>query len=472
MTDSIRLYNTYTKNIEALTPAEQDHFKIYCCGPTVYSYQHIGNFKTFINEDTLVRTLRYAGYKTTHVINITDVGHNVGDGDEGEDKMAVAAKRERRSILDVAKFYTDKFFVDWRALGLSEPTVVCNATCHIQEMIELIKRIEENGFAYESGGNIYFDVQKFERYGKLANLNLEELKAGARIEVDANKRHPADFVLWFTKSKFENHELQWDSPWGRGYPGWHIECSAMAIKYLGEEFDIHCGGIDHIPVHHTNEIAQSEAATGKSWVRYWMHCEHIMLNNEKISKSLGNYIVLDDLIREGISPQAYKLLVYGTSYRKNMNFSLQALQASQKSIDRLKETVLDLKSKTSEAEIAAASKTVANTPVLINFKSALFNDLNTAQALSYLWEATTSELAPAMKLAVLFDMDQVLALDMQNWKAEKLEIPQELEALLAARNQARAEKNWKESDRLRDEIRAKGYEILDSADGARLKKLN
>ena len=256
MPDEIKLYNTYSRSLETLLPLEAGKVGIYCCGPTVYNYQHIGNFKTFISEDLLVRTLRLASYEVNHVLNITDVGHLTGDNDEGEDKMIVAMKREKKSSMEIAAFYTEKFFEDWDLLGLSRPSIVCKASEHIEDMIALIQRIEANGFAYLSSGNVYFDVSKFKNYGKLAKLDLSKLKAGARIAVDSNKRNPHDFVLWFTKSKFENQELQWDSPWGRGYPGWHIECSAMSMKYLGEAFDIHCGGIDHIPVHHTNEIAQ------------------------------------------------------------------------------------------------------------------------------------------------------------------------------------------------------------------------
>ena len=466
-----KLYNTQSRSVEILEPATPGHFKIYCCGPTVYSYQHVGNFKTFINEDTLVRALRYLGYTTTHVTNITDVGHNVGDGDEGEDKMAVAAKRESRSILDIAKFYTDKFLADWKKLNLLTPDILCKATDHILEMIELIKRIEANGFCYESGGNIYFDVQKFKQYGSLANLNLEDLRAGARIEIDKNKRHPADFVLWFTKSKYENHELQWESPWGRGYPGWHIECSAMSIKYLGDQFDIHCGGIDHIPVHHTNEIAQSEAATGKSWVRYWMHCEHILLNNEKISKSTGNYVLLDDLAREGISPEAYKLLVYGTHYRKNMNFALESLQAAQKSIDRLKLLVIDLKSKVDEDCTTLLKTDLSEVSQIAQFKAAICNDLNMAQAVAILWEIANASIEPKLKLAALLNIDQVLAFDMQNWKADSITITPEVKTLLDARHLARQNKQWAESDRLRDEIKNLGFEVLDAAGEQKLKKL-
>lgn len=278
----MKFYNTLSRKVELFKPLVSGQASVYCCGPTVYNFQHIGNLKTYICEDLLVRTLRLAGYQVKHVMNITDVGHLTSDADQGEDKMLVAMRREGKSSKEIAEFYTKCFFEDCAKLNINEPNVVCRATEHVKEMIVLTERILSNGFAYVSGGNVYFDVQKFEEYGRLAQLDLNKLKAGARIDVDSHKRNPLDFVLWFTKSKFIDQELQWDSPWGRGYPGWHIECSAMSMKHLGEQIDIHCGGVDHIPVHHTNEIAQSESATGKRpWVRHWFHSEFLVINEEK-----------------------------------------------------------------------------------------------------------------------------------------------------------------------------------------------
>lgn len=334
--EQIKIYNSLSKKVEDFNANQAGLAKVYCCGPTVYDYQHIGNFRTFIFEDILVRTLKLAKYKVQHVMNITDVGHLTGDNDEGEDKMLLAMKREGKKSLEIAQYYTDKFFEDWDKLGLNRPDTVCKATEHIQEMIELIKKIEANGFSYVANGNVYFDVAKFEKYGELARLNLDDLKAGARIEVDQNKKNPFDFVLWFTKSKFEDQELQWDSPWGRGYPGWHIECSAMSMKYLGDEFDIHCGGIDHVPIHHTNEIAQSEAATGKKWVNFWMHSEFILLNSDKMSKSKGGFLVVDNIIEKGFDPKAYRLFCMSALYRQQLNFTWDAVEQNQNSYNKLK----------------------------------------------------------------------------------------------------------------------------------------
>jgi len=303
---SVRLFNTLGRQLQAFEPLKNGEAGFYGCGPTVYNYAHIGNLRAYVTHDILVRTLRRRGYKVTHVMNITDVGHLSGDNDSGEDKMVKSAEERGKSVLEIADFYTQAFFHDTERLNIIRPTVVCKATEHVGEMIELIKRIEANGCTYSAGGNLYFDITKFPAYGELALLNLDR-RTEARTEVDENKRNIHDFVLWFTKSKFENQALTWDSPWGRGYPGWHIECSAMSIKYLGEQFDIHAGGIDHIPIHHTNEIAQSEAATGKHpWVRYWVHNEFLVLDKGKMSKSAGGFLTLQSLIDAGYEPLDYR----------------------------------------------------------------------------------------------------------------------------------------------------------------------
>ena len=317
----IKLFNTMTRASEVLQPMSSEEVSLYCCGPTVYNYQHIGNLRTYIFEDLLVRTLRYAGYPVKHVMNITDVGHLVSDADEGEDKMLVAAKREGKSSMEIAEYYSKVFFehCDW--LNITPPTVICRATDHIEQMIAMIQEIEKRGYAYQSGGNVYFDVSKLDDYGKLAGLDLEGLRAGARIDVDKNKKSPLDFALWFTKSKFEKQELQWDSPWGRGYPGWHIECSAMSRCYLGESFDIHCGGIDHVPVHHTNEIAQNQGACGKDPAAVWMHGGFLVSDKEKMSKSKGEFLTLDLMKDKGHDPMAYRLFCLGAHYRRELTWS-------------------------------------------------------------------------------------------------------------------------------------------------------
>lgn len=458
----INLFNTLTRTVEPFKPLEPGKIKIYCCGPTVYNYQHIGNLKTYIFEDILVRALRYFGYEVKHVMNITDVGHLVSDADEGEDKMMVAMKREKKKSYEIAEYYTEAFFKDCRALNIEKPDIVCKATDHIQEMIDLIKRLEANGLTYLEGGNVYFDVGKFPSYGKLALLDLEKLKAGARIEVDSNKRHPADFVLWFTKSKFENQELQWDSPWGRGYPGWHIECSAMAMKYLGEQFDIHCGGIDHIPVHHTNEIAQSEGATGKPWVNFWMHSEFILLNKEKMSKSKGGFLVLSDL--DGFEPVDYRFLVLGSHYRSQLNFSQEAMEGARASRNSLKSK-------------ARSMMDTADTPILppdheilSDFNKAISSDLNTPLALAKLREILDNESFDVKtRLGALKTADLIFGIDIESWfKAD--EIPEFVLKLASDRQAARDSKNWAESDRLRDEIKKLGFNVEDSKSGQKITK--
>jgi cysteinyl-tRNA synthetase len=458
----INLYNTLTRTVETFKPLEPGKVKIYCCGPTVYNYQHIGNLKTYIFEDILVRTLRYFGYEVKHVMNITDVGHLVSDADEGEDKMLVAMKREKKKSYEIAEYYTEAFFKDCQALNIKRPDIVCKATDHIQEMIDLIKRLEANGLTYIKGGNVYFDVEKFPSYGKLALLDLEKLKAGARVEVDSNKRHPADFVLWFTKSKFENQELQWDSPWGRGYPGWHIECSAMAMKYLGEQFDIHCGGIDHIPVHHTNEIAQSEGATGKPWVNFWMHSEFILLNKEKMSKSKGGFLVLSDLV--GFEPLDYRFLVLGSHYRSQLNFSEEAMEGARASRNSLKSKAKSMMDSTDIPMLPPEHE------LLSDFNEAVSSDLNTPLALAKLREILDNESFDVKtRLGALKTADLILGIDVESWfKAD--EIPESVLKLASDRQAAREKKNWAESDRLRDEIRKLGFNVEDSKSGQKITK--
>ncbi|NLF25048.1 MAG: cysteine--tRNA ligase [Deltaproteobacteria bacterium] len=466
----VKLHNSFTRRLDVLEPIVPGQVGVYCCGPTVYDTQHIGNFKTFIFEDVLVRTLRFAGYKVKHVMNITDVGHLTSDADEGEDKMIVAMRREGKSAQQIADFYTAKFFEDWDKLNLVRPDVVAKATQHIPEMIALIQVLEKRGFAYASGGNIYFNVAKFKPYGRLAGLDLKKLKAGARVNVDANKKNPYDFVLWFTKSKFAGQEMLWESPWGTGYPGWHIECSAMSMKYLGEQFDIHCGGADHIPVHHTNEIAQSEAATGKKWVSIWMHSQFMMQNQEKMSKSKGGFMILDDLIQHSYEPACYRMLLLGSHYRSHLNFSWEAMDNAKRNLEKLKNLVLSLKEETLKSGQAAAQDPDSDS--LDQFRNAICDDLNTPQALAHMWKiAADKDLSSAQRLGLLLTMDRVFGLGMDTWEAGSEEIPAEVQDLATRRDAARREKNWAEADRLRQEISALGYLVEDSAQGAVLKKM-
>ena len=397
-------------------------------------------------------------------MNITDVGHLVSDGDEGEDKMLVAMRREGKSSHQIADYYTDIFFDDCKKLHINRPDIVCKATDHIKEMIELNQMIEKNGYAYFANGNLYFDVEKFKEYGKLALLDLEKLKAGARIEVDPYKRSPFDFVLWFTNSKFDNQELQWDSPWGKGYPGWHIECSAMARKYLGDAIDIHCGGIDHIPVHHTNEIAQTEAATGKSpWVSVWMHSDFMVINKQKMSKSTGGFITLSDLIKDNVAPEAYRYFCLTASYRSQLNFSTDALNSAGDAVRKLKGVVGRLFEESIPTPMDDANSYKAK------FNEALFNDLNTPQALAVLWGVVNDkELSGQEKLSLLVSFDEVLGLGISSWKVSEEVIPEDITVLLQERIAAKANKNFAESDRLRDEIAARGFKVVDGKDGMKV----
>jgi len=457
-----------SRSVEVLHPLEPGHIKLYCCGPTVYHYAHIGNLRSYLFEDLLVRTLKKASLKVTHVMNITDVGHLAGDGDAGDDKMAIAMKREKKRSFEVAEFYTNAFFDDCTTLNICRPDVVCKATDHIKEMIELIKRLEANGCTYVNGGNVYFDISKAKDYGKLAKLDLAKLEAGARIAVDPLKKHAHDFALWFTNSKFESQELQWESPWGTGYPGWHIECSAMAIKYLGEEFDIHCGGVDHIPVHHTNEIAQSECATKKPWVKVWMHGGFLVNENkEKMAKSAGGFTRMIDISEKGVDPVAFRLLCLGTHYRTQMSYSWDAVLGAAQSLERLKNVVISWKALGTPARNLSPTGAQANKA----FSECFFNDLNAPQAMAVLWGVVSEKsLESNEKLALLLAFDDILGLGVSSWTEQKDEIPAEVLELAEKRIAARASKNWAESDRLRDEITKRGFVVQDGAQNAKVKK--
>ena len=426
----------------------------------------------YLFEDVLDRTIRYLGYELKHVMNLTDVGHLAGDDDTGEDKMVKSAQERGKSVLEVAQFYTDAFFKDTERLNIRRPDVVCKATEHIGEMIELIKRIEAKGYTYFAGGNLYFDVSKFPKYGELALLNLGELKAGARIEVDQNKRNPYDFVLWFTKSKFENQALVWDSPWGRGYPGWHIECSAMSMKYLGEHIDIHAGGIDHIPIHHTNEIAQSEAATGKKWVNYWLHGEFLVLDKGKMSKSKGGFLTLQTLIDAGYEPLDYRYFSLGAHYRSQLQFSYEALESAKAARKALAERMLALRDKAGGAALPEPSKLGAEASAYLEaFAEALAEDLATPRAMAALWGLLRDpKLPPTEALAAAYDMDRVLGLGLAELRREeKVAVDPAfaawVEGLIAERAAAKKAKDWARADAIRAELSAKGVVLADGAGG-------
>lgn len=463
------LYNTMARAAEQLRPIEPGKVKLYCCGPTVYHFQHIGNLRTYIFEDLLVRTLRNAGYEVRHVMNITDVGHLVSDADQGEDKMLVAARREGKKSFEIADHYTELFFADCAKLNIRRPDVVCKATDHVQQMIELIKRLESRGLVYQSGGNVYFDISKLPDYGKLARLDLSAMEAGARIEVDKSKRNPYDFALWFTKSKFEGQELVWDSPWGVGYPGWHIECSAMSMCYLGDEFDIHCGGIDHVPVHHTNEIAQSEGATGKPWVRIWMHGGFLVNEQaQKMAKSAGGFLTVKSLEERGFDPLAYRLLCLGTHYRTQLTFSWDAMTGAQQSLDRLRRAVHAYREESPETpKIDPSAKEMVG-----EFERCMRDDLAAPRAMAVVWGIVNSkELSAGQKLAALEQVDKHLALGIAGWKAAAAEdLPPQVLQLVAERDNARRAKEWKRSDELRDQLSALGYIVKDDPSGTKVTK--
>lgn len=461
---SFYLYNTMTRNKEEFIPANKNKVGMYTCGPTVYNYAHIGNLRTYIFEDALKKSLEYVGYKVKHVMNVTDVGHLQSDGDEGEDKMALGASREHKTVWEIAKFYEDAFFEDCKKLNVKKPTVVCRATEHIEDMIKFVQKLEERGYTYESNGNVYFEIDKFEDYTKLANLSIDELEAGSRIEIDPNKKNPLDFVLWFTNSKFSNQIMQWDSPWGRGFPGWHLECSTMSIKYLGENIDIHCGGIDHIPVHHTNEIAQSEAALGHKWVNYWVHGEFLVLDGGKMSKSSGDFLTVSKLEEEGFSPLDYRYFCLQSKYRKQLVFSFESLKDAQNGYKALKKKIGTIL--TNIDEINNMNKELIS-GYQEKFKTQISDDLNIANAFTVLNEVIKDgELNNKEKAFLIEDFDKVFSLNLMTIEKEAIEVDEKLiNHLIEERNIARKEKNYKRSDEIRAQLLDMNIEVLDSKEG-------
>jgi cysteinyl-tRNA synthetase len=482
-------YNTLGRQAQPFEPIRPGKVGFYGCGPTVYNYAHIGNLRAYVVHDALVRALRRAGFDVTHVMNITDVGHLSGDSDQGDDKMVKSAEERGKSVLEIADFYTQAFFKDTERMNILRPTVVCKATEHVGDMIELIKRIEANGYTYSAGGNLYFDIAKFPAYGELALLRLDEQKAGARTGLDENKRNAGDFVLWFTKSKFENQALTWDSPWGRGYPGWHIECSAMSIKYLGEQFDIHAGGIDHISIHHTNEIAQSEAATGKHpWVRYWIHNEFLVLDKGKMSKSAGGFITLQSLVDEGYDPLDYRYFLLGGHYRSQLQFSWESLGGAKNARKSLMDKLRALADKAGGAPLVGSTAApvagsaapvggVAGSPgspagaYLEAFNKALEDDLSTPRALAELWGLLRdTSVEPGAALAAVFDMDRVLGLGLEDGlKGEKNpedgDLAGEIEGLIAERAAAKKAKDFARADGIRQGLKERGIILEDGPAG-------
>ena len=441
----IYFYNTLTKQKDLFKPIEEGKVKIYSCGPTVYKDATIGNMRTNLLNDTLRRILKYNGYELKHVMNITDVGHLVSDGDEGEDKMLKSAREEHKSPLEIAEYYTKLFFRDLERLNIETPEVVCKATDHIKEMLEMVQKIMKNGYAYETSTAIYFDVSKLDKYGILSGINLNDQKAGARVDIDPEKRNPYDFALWIKAPA--NHLMKWDSPWGPSYPGWHIECSAMSTKYLGEEFDIHTGGIDLVPTHHENEIAQNKGACGKNPAHYWIHGEYLLINGGKMSKSLGNTYLIDDIIAKGYSPLAYRLFNYSCHYRGKLNFTWEGIESANTSLIRLREGYqkhLNGNSDVSDEIIADMEN---------RFHQAINDDMNMPLALSVVWEAVKYPEKSPKIAQLLKKFDTVLGIKID--EVQETKITQEILDLVEERKQARSDKNWSESDRLRDLIAEK-----------------
>ncbi|MBP5429457.1 MAG: cysteine--tRNA ligase [Elusimicrobiaceae bacterium] len=457
------LYNTATHHKDEFKPQNPAQVTMYCCGPTVYNYAHIGNLRTYIFEDLLARTLRLQ-YSLKHVMNITDVGHLVSDSDEGEDKMEVGAAREGKSAWDIAKFYEEKFWQDYDALHCSRPTVISRATQHIQEMINLVKTLEEKGYTYRTSDGIYYDTSKFARYDALVgHAHISGLQGGARVELSDEKRNPTDFALWKFSPKDKKRQMEWDSPWGVGFPGWHIECSAMAMKYLGHTLDIHCGGVDHVTIHHTNEIAQSEAATGQKYVNYWVHGEFLILRSGKMSKSGGTFVTLEVLKEKGYEPLAYRYFCLGAHYRTQLEFSYESMDSAAKSLKNLRALACQAK----EQAGAKIEETEKSRTWKEKFMAAMQDDLNAPKALAITWEAVRAgDLSAAEKTDFLQFADTILALDLFKVTQEKpLPIPAQVQALLDQRKAARAAKDWAASDALRAQINQAGYEVKDTPQG-------
>ena len=450
------LYNTLTRKKESFKPIVKGNVGLYTCGPTVYNYAHIGNLRSFIFEDVLKRVLILNKFKVKHVMNITDVGHLTSDADQGEDKMLKGARREKKTVWEVAEFYTKAFQDDLKKLNILAPNKWAKATDHIKEQISMIQTLEKKGFTYTAGGNVYFDTSKSKDYGKLTNLDFEHK---ARVSKDKNKKNEHDFVLWFTKSKFDSQEMKWSSPYGKGYPGWHLECSAMASKYLGKQFDIHCGGMDLAPIHHTNEIAQSEAAYGKKWVNYWLHSEFLVLKKgEKMSKSTGDFLTLSLLGEKGFDPLVYRYFCLGTSYRNPLMYSEDALVSARNGLRKLQDKILEIKGTGGKV----------SKKYLKMFVDAVSDDLNTPKGLAVMWEVLGSTLKDVDKYATVVEFDSVLGLGLKKLRKEK--IPTEVVKLAKDRLKARKDKDWGKSDELREKIRGLGWEIGDTKEGYELRK--
>ena len=454
----MKIYNTLTREKEEFKPIDENEVRIYSCGPTVYNYAHIGNLRAYLFMDNLRRVLKYNGYKLKHVMNITDVGHLTSDADEGEDKMMKAARRENKNPYEIADFYTKAFLTDIDKLNIGKPEIIARATEHINIMEDYVKKIIENGYTYSTEDTVYFNTSKLDKYGVLSNRKVEDQKAGARVEFDAKKKNISDFALWIRAPK--EHIMQWDSFFGKSYPGWHLECSAMSYKYLGDHFDIHTGGIDHIPIHHENEIAQSKGFSGKEPVNYWMHCNFLLVNGEKMSKSLNNLYTLDDLEKKGYEPLVYKMFNFSSNYRNQINFTWEAMDSAKIALNRLREGYLKHGEEGKEKISEDIIKDYEN-----RFLEAINDDLNMPMAMSVVWDVVKNPVKSKDFQNLLLKFDEVLGLNLKSYVPEETKLPEEIQELVRLRNEARSLKNWSESDRLRDELVSKGYTVKDTKEG-------
>ena len=454
---NIRLYDSYRRSLREFEPLRGNQVRMYACGPTVYDYAHIGNLRTYIFEDVLRRTLEFHGYEVLHVMNITDVGHLTSDADTGEDKIEKGARRTGKSAWEIAEIYSDAFKEDLRQLNILDPGIWCRATEHVGEQIEDIRTIESNGYTYATSDGIYFDTSKLRNYGYLARLDVDGLNAGQRVEV-GEKRNATDFALWKFSPENQQRQMEWESPWGKGFPGWHIECSAMAVKYLGKMFDIHCGGKDHIPVHHSNEIAQSEACHGTSLANFWLH-GYFLETDDKMSKSSGDFLRLQTLLERQYDPLGYRYLCLTAHYRNDLKFTWKSLDGAQTALARLRNMVTGW-----------GEPGIADAGFVTRFRNEIYNDLNTSKGLAVVWNLARSPLPDDVKKATILECDRVLGLDLANWKTATLAIPDEVAGLLHRRNQARAEKNWGVADEIRLKIKKMGFEIIDTSTGSRIRK--
>lgn len=477
----MQLYNTLSRSVESVQPIQDKQLGLYACGLTVYDYTHLGHLRKYTMDDILIKTLRHSGYQVKFVQNVTDVGHLASDADTGEDKLEKGAKKYGKTVWDIAHEFEDYFWRSMDLMGNAKPDVSCRATEHIEAQLEMVKTLEKKGYTYViEGDGVYFDTSKIDDYGKLARLDLEHLQEGARLEKVPGKENITDFALWKFERPGENRAMSWQSPWAeRSFPGWHIECSAMAVKYLGEQFEVHTGGIDHIPVHHTNEIAQAEAASGKKpFVKYWVHHNFLRVNGEKMSKSLGNFFTIDDVLKRGVHPRALRLLFLTSHYRSEMNFTWESLEGMQKTYKRLLESVIQFKQE-QERTTLSSDKLEKVDAYRQRFFAALENDLATPEAVAIIWEVSKSNIPGPDKYDLLIEFDEVLGLGLRT--AEKIleelkpaqqDIPQAVTELVAARQTARDTKDWQTADSIRHELEKQGYLVKDTADGQEVQKIN